>query len=220
MNIHASRLGSPHEHVYLGDNHERNERRTWLVIAITAAMMVVEITAGSIFGSMALIADGWHMSTHAGAMLIAALAYRYARRNARNERFTFGTGKMGDLAGFASAVILALIALLIGWESGFHYYLLMFIPAIYAGNRFMVYALYPETQISVHVAWGFRKQNTAVMIGKSILDKRSEANIGEICLSHGGGGHRNAGTCQLDNDKVDELLPGIIEALNADCTPL
>ena len=104
MNIRASRLASPHEHVYLGDNHERNERRTWLVIAITAAMMVVEITAGSIFGSMALIADGWHMSTHAGAMLIAALAYRYARRHARNERFTFVTGKMGDLAGFASAV--------------------------------------------------------------------------------------------------------------------
>ena len=91
---------------------------------------------------------------------------------------------------------------------------------IYAGNRFMVYALYPEAQISVHVAWGFRKQNTAVMIGKSILDKRSETNIGEICLTYGGGGHRNAGTCQLDNDKVDEALPDIIAALNADCTPL
>ena len=122
MNINASRLASPHEHVYLGDNHERNERRTWLVIAITATMMVVEITAGSIFGSMALIADGWHMSTHAGAMLIAALAYRHARRNARNKRFTFGTGKMGDLAGFASAVVLALIALLIGWESLMRFY--------------------------------------------------------------------------------------------------
>lgn len=91
---------------------------------------------------------------------------------------------------------------------------------IYAGNRFMVYALYPETQISVHVAWGFRKQNTAVMIGKSILDKRSNADIGQICLSYGGGGHRNAGTCQLDNDKVDEALPDIIAALNADCTPV
>jgi len=91
---------------------------------------------------------------------------------------------------------------------------------IYAGNRFMVYALYPETQISVHVAWGFRKQNTAVMIGKSILDKRSEADIGQICLKYGGGGHRNAGTCQLDNDKVDNLLPDIIAALNADCTPV
>ncbi len=94
------------------------------------------------------------------------------------------------------------------------------VETIYAGNRFMVYALYPESQISVHVAWGFKKQNTAVMIGKSILDKRSEANIGEICLSYGGGGHRNAGTCQLDNDKVDAALPDIIAALNADCTPL
>lgn len=91
---------------------------------------------------------------------------------------------------------------------------------IYAGNRFMVYALYPETQISVHVAWGFRKQNTAVMIGKSILDKRSKANIGELCLTYGGGGHANAGTCQIDNDKVDAALPDIIAALNADCTPV
>jgi len=113
----TDRLASPHEHVFLGENHERNERRTWLVIAITASMMVLEIAAGTIYGSMALVADGWHMSTHAAAMLIAALAYRYARRNARNPRFTFGTGKLGDLAGFASAIALALIALLIGWES-------------------------------------------------------------------------------------------------------
>jgi nanoRNase/pAp phosphatase (c-di-AMP/oligoRNAs hydrolase) len=91
---------------------------------------------------------------------------------------------------------------------------------IYAGNRFMVYAMFPETQISIHVSWGFRKQNTAVMIGKSIIDKRSNADIGELCLSYGGGGHRNAGTCQLDNDKIDELLPDIIDALNKDCTPL
>ena len=94
------------------------------------------------------------------------------------------------------------------------------VETIYAGNRFMVYALYPETQVSVHVAWGFKKQNTAVMIGKSILDKRSQVDIGQICLSYGGGGHRNAGTCQLDNDKVDAALPDIIAKLNADCTPL
>jgi cation diffusion facilitator family transporter len=106
-----------HEHVFLGDDHERNERRTWFVIALTATMMVVEIVAGTIYGSMALVADGWHMSTHAAAMLISALAYLYARRHARDPRFTFGTGKLGDLAGFASAIILALIALLIGWES-------------------------------------------------------------------------------------------------------
>lgn len=106
-----------HDHVFLGDRHERNERRTWLVIALTTTMMVAEIVAGTLFGSMALVADGWHMATHAAAMLIAALAYLYARRNARNPRFTFGTGKMGDLAGFASAIVLALIAVLIGWES-------------------------------------------------------------------------------------------------------
>ncbi|SCW35207.1 nanoRNase/pAp phosphatase, hydrolyzes c-di-AMP and oligoRNAs [Ruminococcaceae bacterium YRB3002] len=88
---------------------------------------------------------------------------------------------------------------------------------IYAGNRFMIYALYPETQISIHVAWGFKKQNTAVMIGKSIVNKASNANIGELCLAHGGGGHKNAGTCQLDNDKVDAELPNIIKALNDDC---
>ncbi|MEX0350848.1 MAG: CDF family Co(II)/Ni(II) efflux transporter DmeF [Paracoccaceae bacterium] len=106
-----------HEHVFLGANQERNERKVWLVIALTASMMVIEITAGHWFGSMALIADGWHMSTHAGAMLIAVVAYRYARKNANNRNFSFGTGKVGDLAGFASAVVLVLIALLIGWES-------------------------------------------------------------------------------------------------------
>ena len=86
---------------------------------------------------------------------------------------------------------------------------------IHAGNRFMIYAMYPETQISVHVAWGFRKQNTAVMIGKSIINKASTVDIGELCLKYGGGGHHNAGTCQLDNDVVDAELPAIIEALNA-----
>ncbi|QDZ09389.1 CDF family Co(II)/Ni(II) efflux transporter DmeF [Devosia ginsengisoli] len=117
MSDAAARLSSPHTHVFLGQDHARNERRTWLVIAITATMMVIEIAAGTIYGSMALVADGWHMSTHAAAMLIAALAYLFARRHATNPRFTFGTGKFGDLAAFASAVVLALIALLIGWES-------------------------------------------------------------------------------------------------------
>lgn len=107
-------LSSRHDHVFLGENHRRNEKRTWIVIAITTAMMIIEITAGSLYGSMALTADGWHMSTHAAAMLIAALAYLYARKHAHNSRFTFGTGKLGDLAGFASAIVLALIALLIG----------------------------------------------------------------------------------------------------------
>ncbi len=86
---------------------------------------------------------------------------------------------------------------------------------IHAGNRFMIYALYPETQISIHVTWGFQKQNTAVMIGKSIVNKESDVDIGAICLKYGGGGHKNAGTCQLDNDKVDAQLADIIAALNA-----
>ena len=106
-----------HDHVFLGGAHERNERRTWLVVGLTAAMMVAEIAGGTIFGSMALLADGWHMSTHAGALAIAAFAYRFARRHARDPRFAFGTGKLGDLAGFASAIVLALVALMIGYES-------------------------------------------------------------------------------------------------------
>src|SRR3546814_9641824 len=80
-------------------------------------MMVGEIIAGAMFGSMALLADGFHMATHAGALTIAAVAYLYARRHAHDARFTFGTGKLGELAGYSSAVILAVIALLIGFES-------------------------------------------------------------------------------------------------------
>lgn len=106
-----------HPHVFLGAGHDRNERRTWLVVALTAAMMVAEIIGGHIYGSMALIADGWHMSTHAGALTIAALAYRFARRHLHDPRFAFGTGKLGELAAFSSALILALIALVIGYES-------------------------------------------------------------------------------------------------------
>lgn len=88
------------------------------------------------------------------------------------------------------------------------------LETIYTGNRFMVYALWPEVEVSVHVAWGFKKQNTAVMIGRSIINRNSNVDIGELCLSYGGGGHRKAGTCQLDNDKVDGELPNIIEKLN------
>jgi cation diffusion facilitator family transporter len=106
-----------HHHVFLGAKHERHERRTWVVVALTAAMMVAEIVGGTLFGSMAVVADGWHMSTHAGALAIAAMAYRFARRHARDPRFTFGTGKLGELAAFSSALILALIAGLIGYEA-------------------------------------------------------------------------------------------------------
>lgn len=88
---------------------------------------------------------------------------------------------------------------------------------IYSGNRFLIYALYPQAKISVHVMWGLKKQNTAVTIGKSIVDRSAKTDIGEICLKYGGGGHKNAGTCQLPNDKVDELLPEIIQQLNESC---
>jgi cation diffusion facilitator family transporter len=106
-----------HAHVFLGQRHDRHERRTWFVVALTAAMMVAEIIGGTLFGSMAVVADGWHMSTHAGALTIAALAYRFARRHARDARFTFGTGKVAELAAFCSAVILAMIAVAIGYEA-------------------------------------------------------------------------------------------------------
>ena len=106
-----------HGHVFLGAKHDKHERRTWFVVALTAAMMVAEIVGGTLFGSMAVVADGWHMSTHAGALTIAALAYRFARRHARDARFTFGTGKVGELAAFCSAVILAMIAAAIGYEA-------------------------------------------------------------------------------------------------------
>jgi cation diffusion facilitator family transporter len=106
-----------HSHVFLGEGHERNERRTWMVIALCTVMMIVEIVGGLFFGSIALIADGLHMSTHASALLLAALAYSYARTHAEDERFSFGTGKLGDLAGFTSAVVLAMIAVFIGYES-------------------------------------------------------------------------------------------------------
>ena len=116
--MHHHRLDNwTHDHVFLGRDHSRNERRTLLVVGITVAMMIVEISGGALFGSMALLADGWHMSTHAAAIGIAAFAYRYARNHAHDARFSFGTGKVGDLAAFSSAIVLAMVALGIGYES-------------------------------------------------------------------------------------------------------
>jgi cation diffusion facilitator family transporter len=106
-----------HNHVFLSEGHEKSERSAWAVILLCGAMMIAEIVGGLLFGSIALVADGLHMSTHAGALLLAAIAYTYARKHAEDNRFTFGTGKFGDLAGFTSAIVLAMIALLIGYES-------------------------------------------------------------------------------------------------------
>jgi cation diffusion facilitator family transporter len=117
----SENIGGPaapsHSHVFLGEGHEKSERKTRAVIWLCGAMMIAEIVGGLMFGSIALVADGLHMSTHAGALLLAALAYTYARKHADDPRFTFGSGKFGDLAGFTSAIILAMIALLIGYES-------------------------------------------------------------------------------------------------------
>lgn len=162
-----------HEHVFLGAGHRRNERRVWLVIALTATMMVGEIVAGNIYGSMALVADGWHMSTHAGAMLITALAYLYARRQARNPRFTFGTGKLGDLAGFASAIVLALIALLIGWES-----LLRFANPV---------------QISFSQAIAVAVAGLAVNLISAFLLKDDHQHLGHSHVGHSHAGHAHGG---------------------------
>ncbi|MET0548615.1 MAG: CDF family Co(II)/Ni(II) efflux transporter DmeF [Xanthomonas sp.] len=117
MSHHDTLDAFTHQHDFLGTRHERNARRTWSVVVLTAAMMLVEIVAGWWTGSMALLADGLHMATHAGALSLAGFAYWFARRHRHNPRFTFGTGKVGDLAGFSSALILALIALGIGVES-------------------------------------------------------------------------------------------------------
>jgi len=106
-----------HSHSFLGEGHETSERKTWAVIFLCGAMMIAEIVGGILFGSIALVADGMHMSTHAGALFLAAVAYSYAWRHSGDPRFTFGTGKLGDLAGFTSAIILAMIALLIGYEA-------------------------------------------------------------------------------------------------------
>jgi cation diffusion facilitator family transporter len=116
--MHADSLDHlTHSHAFLGEQHEENEHRTWFVVGLTFFMMVAEIAGGTLLGSLALIADGWHMSTHAAALTISAMAYRYARRHAANRRFAFGTGKLGDLAGYTSAVVLGMIALLIAYES-------------------------------------------------------------------------------------------------------
>jgi cation diffusion facilitator family transporter len=105
-----------HSHDYALDSSVA-ERRTRIVIGITATMMVVEIAAGMAYNSMALLADGWHMSTHVAAFLITALAYYFSRRHSRDPRYSFGTGKMGVLGGFGSAIVLSIIALLMAGES-------------------------------------------------------------------------------------------------------
>jgi cation diffusion facilitator family transporter len=106
-----------HDHGSLADGTVRRERATWRVIALTLVTMLVEIVAGRVFNSMALLADGWHMASHAAALGITAFAYGYARRHRDNERYAFGTWKVGALGGFSSAVVLLVVAVLLAWES-------------------------------------------------------------------------------------------------------
>jgi len=116
MHIHSTHLHT-HEHRFVDVHQDSSERRTRIVVALTAAMMVAEIAAGTIFNSMALLADGWHMASHVAALSLTAFAYAYARRHAHDRRYSFGTGKVGALAGYTSAVVLGIIALLMGYES-------------------------------------------------------------------------------------------------------
>lgn len=113
----STNINYAHDHVFLGSAHDENAKRTLWVVALTVVMMVGEITAGYITGSMALLADGFHMATHAGALGITAAAYVYAKRHASSQRYSFGTGKVGDLGGFASALILGMVSVGMGVES-------------------------------------------------------------------------------------------------------
>lgn len=143
-----------HDHNFLGSRHDRHERRTWFVVALTATMMVGEIVVGWLSGSMALLADGWHMATHAAALGIAALSYLFARRQAGNSHFTFGTGKFGDLAAFSSAIILVMIAIQIAYESAVR---LLHPVQIAYGEAIAVAAL--GLVINIVSAWLLRDDN-------------------------------------------------------------
>ncbi|EKM28325.1 cation diffusion facilitator transporter family protein, partial [Vibrio harveyi] len=107
---------SQHSHDFVSHN-QKGEKRTLYVLILTVTTMVVEIAAGTMFGSMALLADGWHMGTHAAAFCITLFAYRYAKQNAHNDRFSFGTGKVSVLGGFTSAIALGIVALMMMVES-------------------------------------------------------------------------------------------------------
>jgi cation diffusion facilitator family transporter len=164
-----------HSHFFLGEGHAHNERRTWMVIGLCSAMMVAEIVGGILFGSIALVADGLHMSTHASALLLAALAYGYARRHADDRRFSFGTGKLGDLAGFTSAIVLAMIALLIGYEA--------------------VSRLIWPVAISFDEAIPIAVLGLAVNVASVLL-----LSGGGVHRHHPGHGHDHSGHHQHDND--------------------
>ena len=126
-----------HEHVFLdAETSAANEKRVFYVVLLTFAMMLIEISAGIIFNSMALLADGWHMATHAGALGLTVFAYRYARRHAKDQQFTFGVGKVEILGGYTNAILLGLVALFVAYESIDH----MINPQDIAFNEAMLVA--------------------------------------------------------------------------------
>jgi cation diffusion facilitator family transporter len=186
--------GEGHAHVFLGAGHSRNERKAWAVIALCSAMMVIEIGGGIAFGSLALVADGLHMSTHAIAMLIAALAYTFARKHASDPRFSFGTGKLGDLAGFTSAIVLALIALLIGYEA-----VTRFLAPVHIDFREAIPIAFLGLAVNVASAW--------------LLSDGDDHHRG---YDHGQGhGHGVTGSAD-DNDIHELLTPYGLATLNID----
>lgn len=173
------------DHIYLSDGHEQNARKTVWVVWLTAATMVVEIVFGWLTGSMALLADGFHMATHAGALAVAAMAYRYARTHARDPRYTFGTGKVGDLSGFASALLLMGMAVFIAVESGMR----LFEP--------------------VHVAFG---EATLVAIIGLVINLVSALLLGHDHSHDGDGGHAHG---HADNNLRAAYVHVLTDALTS-----
>jgi hypothetical protein len=160
MNDQAAKPFGEHDHIFLGASHAANERGTWAAISLTGFMMVAEIVGGTLFGSLAVVADGFHMATHALALLIAAVAYSYARRHVNDPRFVFGTGKLGDLAGFTSAIVLALIALMIDYEAAVR----LFSPVTIRFDEAILIAA-GDLIVNIATAWLLRAAAIAIATG-------------------------------------------------------
>lgn len=189
-----SQLDHTHDHVFLGAAHDENAQRTLWVVALTVVMMVGEITAGYLTGSMALLADGFHMATHAGALGIAAAAYSYAKRNAASARYSFGTGKVGDLGGFASALILGLVSIGIGFES--------------------VLRLFEPTQVQFGTATLIAIVGLAVNIVSALLLSGSHGHHHEHGHDHGHDAHGHGAHSQ-DNNLRSAYVHVLADALTS-----
>lgn len=199
-----------HDHHFLGASHDANARRTLWVVALTAIMMVGEIFAGYLTGSMALLADGFHMATHAGALGVAAAAYSYAKRHSRNDRYSFGTGKAGDLAGFASALVLGIVALGIGAES----VLRLFQPIHVAFGEATVIAI---LGLGVNIASAFLLSDSHSHAHDHGHGQRHEQGHGHgdgHGHGHGHGGHGRSAKGQ-DNNLRSAFLHVLADALTS-----